>query len=251
MTEEVEAGKALDVQKTVERIPERLEAVEQSLSAASSEFELLTIHDQAAALQVAAKILRRREIQVRAAVLVSDAERAIARLHPPRAPGRPRKDQEREAPFPGMDPEEAAQRQALIAKARQAHSPLSDERYEALKERSIEEGEPLTRAAIAREAKKEQREGQPEPTEGEHENRPPPPTTIQMLRTRIEELEALIADLREKVALSLSEDQEARFDNYQKEIDVARGQAAEWQTKYNETRAENDFLKKKLRELGH
>jgi len=62
-----------------------------ALAEATNDFQRLQIRDVAKAVAAAAKILEHREIQVQAANLVMDAERAIAKANPPNVIGRPKK----------------------------------------------------------------------------------------------------------------------------------------------------------------
>ena len=67
-------------------IPSQLDRAHTALAQASTDFERLTIRDQAKAYQAAAEILNRRDIQVQASVLVQRAEREISKANPPKPP---------------------------------------------------------------------------------------------------------------------------------------------------------------------
>ena len=57
-----------------------------ALAEARTDFERLRIRDHAKALQEAAAILKRRDIQTEASILVCDCERAIAKANPSPTP---------------------------------------------------------------------------------------------------------------------------------------------------------------------
>ena len=63
-------------------LPAQLETARQALADATTDFERLRIRDAAAAVKSAAEILKRRDIQVSASLLVASAERAIAAANP-------------------------------------------------------------------------------------------------------------------------------------------------------------------------
>ena len=70
-------------------IPSQLDRAHTALVQASTDFERLMIRDQAKAYEAAAKILKRRDIQKQASILVQDAERAVSKANPPKPEGRP------------------------------------------------------------------------------------------------------------------------------------------------------------------
>ena len=106
-----------------------------ALIAARDDFERLKVRDTAKALQAAAEILSRREIQIEASMLVMDAERAIAKANPSQQGRRDMADD-------GVIPKEVKK------KIRQAHAHLDDEEYEEIKYKAQEEEVPLTRQKI-------------------------------------------------------------------------------------------------------
>ena len=84
--------------------------------------------DRGAARDQAAAILERREIQVEAGILVQEAERAIAKSNPPAPPGRGKK----------VDPGSTISR-PVRQKIRQAHAPITDPEFDAVKEQAREQ----------------------------------------------------------------------------------------------------------------
>ena len=127
-------------------LPQRLDAARSALAAARDDFERLRIRDGAAAIRAAAEVLQRRDVQVAAAELVADAERAIAQANPPRPPAD--RGQGRKSVAPGAtDSGPAAVAKDALAKMRRAHS-MPDADYERMKAEARERGEPLTRAVL-------------------------------------------------------------------------------------------------------
>lgn len=127
-------------------VPYRLDRARKALAAAGDDFERLRIRDQARAAAAAAAILQRNDIQVSAARLVMEAERAIAAANPAvedRAGvgGRGRKNSA--PPGNGVSP-------GTIRKLRSLHSPLSDEQFVAACEQAERAGEPVTRSTLRR-----------------------------------------------------------------------------------------------------
>ena len=120
-------------------IPSQLDRAQVALARASTDFERLTIRDQAKAYQAAAEILNRRDIQVQASVLVQRAERAISKANLPQKRG-PRPDnfvsQEHE-----IEP-------SVVRHIRAVHSKLTDTQFEARTVQAIESETPLTRQSL-------------------------------------------------------------------------------------------------------
>ena len=65
----------------------KLANARQALYEARDDFERLQIRDKAKAVQEATKVLKYKDIQVHASLLVQDAERAIAKANPPQKRG--------------------------------------------------------------------------------------------------------------------------------------------------------------------
>lgn len=108
---------------------------------AQSDFERVRIRDEGRAVEAAARILGRTEVQVEASLLVQAAERAIAQAHPALTPaeaaGRPE----------GVIRDNTL-RPEVIRQIRAAHAPLDDEDYLVLVAEARESGTPLTRRAV-------------------------------------------------------------------------------------------------------
>lgn len=100
------------------------------------------VRDQAKAAQAAAEVLKRRDIQTTASILVQDAERAIAKANPPQQ-GR-RNDLNDFVP--------AENEVTGLRKMRLAHS-LRDEEWEARKAQAQATQTPVTRAGLIGENK--------------------------------------------------------------------------------------------------
>ena len=100
----------------------KLDRVRTALAECRTDFERVQVRDEARALREAAAILRRRDIQTEASILVCDVERAIHKANPGR--------------------------QGERTDLRLAHSKLSEGGYAALVARKRAEQEPLARAGF-------------------------------------------------------------------------------------------------------
>ena len=120
-------------------IPSQLDRAHTALARASTDFERLTIRDQAKAYQAAAEILNRRDIQVQASVLVQRAERAIAKANPPLPRGGPPDRGKQVSPGGTI---------AKLRDMRAVHSKLTDAQFEARTVQAIELEAPLTRQSL-------------------------------------------------------------------------------------------------------
>ena len=75
-------------------------------------------------------------------------------------------------------------------------------------------------------------------------------------RMEIEEKAAKIDELEERIAFIQAESspvaavREEKFNNYRAHIRTLKGSVGQWQTKFQESNAENRFLRKRLRALG-
>ena len=233
-----------------------------ALREARTDFERLQIRDQARAAQAAAEILKRRDIQVEASILVAAAERAIAAVNPPEQGRRTDLgsnfvvyDHEvpRNAPdgqvtnyaedeangsdnFVVVDHEVDPQ---LVRDIRRAHHSLTDEQFDELKDKARESGEPITRSGLRRIARKL---NPPEPSD-----EPRPPTRTQVLESeraeaiaKQSELRAEVEELKERIAFLGGESEpveavrEERFNAYREEIRVLRISVQDWQKKYRD-----------------
>ena len=125
---------------TVAAVLQQLDRGRAALAEATTNVRRLQIRDGAAALAAFAEILKRRDVQVLAAELVMDAERAIAKANPP-------KKLKRKPDVTAEVISEPPVSVKVLSTMRAAHK-LDDESYEAAKAEAREEGEPLTRAKL-------------------------------------------------------------------------------------------------------
>lgn len=150
----------LKVVESQHEIPAKLDAARRALAEATEDWQRIDIRNYARAVAAASAILERKDIQVQAANLVQDAERAIAKANPPPSPqesgaagGRKtaeknRRTSGREKHNPILEPEKPRIPNWLIKETRKAHDNLSDEEYEKAKAEAVETGKPLTRDAL-------------------------------------------------------------------------------------------------------
>ena len=124
-------------------LPVLLDRGHQALVAASNDFERVRVRDGAKAVQAAAEVLKRKDIQVVASLLVCDAERAIAKANPPPTPSESgaRKGQK------GVVPDNTLPQQT-IRDIRHAHNKVTDEQYQAAKDKAVSDEQPISRASI-------------------------------------------------------------------------------------------------------
>ena len=158
-----------------------------ALRDARNDFERLIVRDKAQAIAAAAEVLKRRDIQTEASILVSSAEREIAKANPPQQGRRT----DLEDNFVAPDNEVNTQ---LVRDIRQAHDKLTDEQFTAASDKAREQGEPLTRTALKREARKLNPPAQDDSDESEPD-KPKPPTKVELLEA---ERDALRLDAQEK-----------------------------------------------------
>lgn len=142
--------------KNNENIPAMLAVAERALAEATDDWQRIEIRNHAKALEAAAaEILKYKHIQVQAANLVQDAERAIAKANPPNITGRPKKVVTPNNDFLESEPVISKNN---LRQIRLAHNNLSDEEYEAAKQAAIESQTPLTRSALKEKGKQKRRE---------------------------------------------------------------------------------------------
>ena len=130
-------------------VVEWVDQARSALQVARDNFERVRIRDQAKAVQEAAAVLGRRDVQVQASVLVQEAERAIAKANPPR------QGERTDLNFGLREPEVSKD---LIRNVRKAHDPIEDTEFEQIVEQAVDEGVPLTRKALADVGKRRRRE---------------------------------------------------------------------------------------------
>ena len=143
----------LKVVESQHGIPAKLDVARRALAEATEDWQRIEIRDYARAVAAAFAILKRKDIQVQAANLVQDAERAIAKANPPKSPSRKkaannRGTSGREKRDPSLESEKLQIPNWLIRETRKAHNNLSDEEYEKAKVEAVETGKPLTRDAL-------------------------------------------------------------------------------------------------------
>ena len=218
-------------------IVQGIEQAYSTLRAANGDFGRLIVRDQARAAVAAAAILKRRDIQTEASVLVATAEREIAKANPPtppeeRSPGRGGNTVVRDDGIPPT----------TVRDIRQAHDKLTDEQFRAVTEQARAKDQPLTRTVLKREAKKL---NPPEP-KGDPD-KPKLPTKAERLDA---ERDVLALDVQDKAARieemedelqfhrgNMDEQETERHKAYtavQAELSTARSQINEWMVKYNE-----------------
>ena len=121
----------------------------QELIAARDDFERIAVRDHAAAAAAAAKVLKLRDVQTVASVLVADAERAIAAANPPQGRGKGRKNtvpQEDSILDDYFVP--PGHEIPKLRDMRQAHSNIDDDEYAEIVQVALERQEPITRQGL-------------------------------------------------------------------------------------------------------
>ena len=194
-----------------------------ALRDARSDFERLVIRDQAKAAVAAAEVLKRRDIQAEASILVAAAERAIAKANPPQQGRRTDLEDDFVAPDDEVNPH-------LVRDIRAAHDNLTDEQFQAIANKAREDQEPLTRNVLKREARK---------------FNPPPPSDEPREPTRTERLEAE----RDAKAME-SEERARRIDELEAEVRFLRGEGSDFdherEATFNRQQAEISALRAEL-----
>ena len=208
-----------------------------ALRDARNDFERLIVRDQARAAVAAAAILKRRDIQTEASVLVATAEREIAKANPPtppeeRSPGRGGNTVVRDDGIPPT----------TVRDIRQAHDKLTDEQFRAVTEQARAKDQPLTREVLKREAKKlnpPEPKGDPDkpklPTKAERldAERDVLALDVQDKAARIEEMEDELQFHRGNMDEQETERHKA-FTDVQARLTTALSQINEWMTKAND-----------------
>ena len=130
-------------------VVEWLDQARVALQVARDNFERVRVRDQAKAVQEAAAVLNRSDIQFEASVLVQEAERAIAQANPPR------QGERTDLNFGLREPEVSKD---LIRNVRKAHDPIGNDEFEEIVAQAKEEMQPLTRKALVDIGKRKRRE---------------------------------------------------------------------------------------------
>ena len=142
----------LTVITPMRELPTNLDIAKQALADATHNWQRVRIRDSAHAVEAASAILNRRDIQVQAANLVQEAERAIAKATPPQQGKRTdRKNfviENDEVP-----PDASIITPQNVRQMRHAHNNLTDAEFEAAQQEAIETQTPLTRSALQKRAK--------------------------------------------------------------------------------------------------
>lgn len=144
----------LKVVESQHEIPAKLDVARRALAEATEDWQRIEIRDYARAVAAATAILERKDIQVQAANLVQDAERAIVKANPPGSRlASARLNQQPEISGSRVH-EQPAIKSVTIRDMRRAHAKLTDEEYEAAKTESVNTQTPLTRTSLRERVKK-------------------------------------------------------------------------------------------------
>ena len=154
----------LEEAKSQHNIPEKLDAARHALAEATEDWQRIEIKDHARAVAAAIAILERKDIQVQAANLVQDAERAIVKANPPMSRseigklGAAAANQNMHGTHTPEKNTHTTQNSIVsknvLAKIRQAHSHITDEEFEAKKAEALQSGIPLTQSALIQAGKR-------------------------------------------------------------------------------------------------
>ena len=118
-----------------------------ALMEARDDFARLRIRDRARAIKAAAEVLKRKDIQTHASILVQDADRMIAKANPPMDPKRSGSMSKSKGVVPRATP---SIKKDTLSKMRSVHGKLSDEEYDQRVQAACERQEPLTRKSLGR-----------------------------------------------------------------------------------------------------
>ena len=149
----------LKVVESQHGIPAKLDVARRALAEATEDWQRIEIRDYARAVAAATAILERKDIQVQAANLVQDAERAIVKANPPGSRlASARLNQQGKGSNPEISDsrvhEQPTIKSLTIRNMRRAHAKLTDEEYEHAKMEAVKMQTPLTRAALQERVKK-------------------------------------------------------------------------------------------------
>ena len=225
---------------------ESFNAAYYALQTARTDFEILQVRDQAKAVEAAAAILDRRDIQVDASILVATAERAIVVANPPLPPeeaGKVRHDSD--------STEKPPVSSSNLRQMRMAHQNLDDEAFATVIESAREKIEPLTRTALIRAAKKE--DSKP------NGDAPRPPTRTEQMQAKIdlleEERQALAAerdDLQSQLAFLVIDSEDERlkaFGAANAQIHALKAENAELYQKISDLTGAHNGALRRLRQI--
>lgn len=149
----------LTVVESQHEIPAKLDVARRALAEATEDWQRIDIRDYARAVAAASAILERKDIQVQAANLVQDAERAIVKANPPGSRLVSSRLSQQSQEIDEEMSEHASRKQPTIKSVtirdmRRAHAKLTDEEYEHAKMEAVKMQTPLTRAALRERVKK-------------------------------------------------------------------------------------------------
>ena len=156
---------SLQVVGTDQNIPAKLDVAKRALAEATEDWQRVDIRNYARAVAAATAILERKDIQVQAANLVQDAERAIAKANPPisaeerskrvkKGISQRHETNDTYSPNGAISSTNPPITQSQLNHIRQAHKDLSDEEFEEKKTKAIETGIPLTQRELREEARR-------------------------------------------------------------------------------------------------
>ena len=126
----------------VPQLISQLDKGRQALMECRTNMERLEVRDRARAIEAAAEVLNRKDIQTHASILVARAERMVAKATPARKPS----ETGRGHKLPNPDGEII--HPSTLYEIRKTHDPVSDERFEVLCKQAEKEEIPLTRAKV-------------------------------------------------------------------------------------------------------
>ena len=130
----------VQVRESPGAIIERLDEARHALTVARNDFERIRVCNHARAVEAAAAVLGRREIQVEASVLVQEAERAIAKANPPMSRQESGAQKGKKVVNPNNDLISANS----LRNIRHVHDRIDDLEFQEIVEQATEEGVPLT-----------------------------------------------------------------------------------------------------------
>ena len=159
--------------KSDSNIPAKLDVAQRALAEATEDWQRLDIRDYARAVAAATAILERKDIQIQAANLVHDAERAIAKANPALSTAETLKRARANNPnnFKGsrtvgsQDTNSSNSKESkdlpishsILKQIRRAHSSISDEEFEVKKAEAVQTETPLTRKVLIDEGTRKRR----------------------------------------------------------------------------------------------
>ena len=161
-------------------LPDRLDAISTMLTTAQNDLEVLHARDMAKAIEAAAKVLERRDIQVHAAELVFVAEQMIVEANPPKTRQESGAQKGKKVVPPGND----LLKPSTLRKMRHAFSNITPGDFASLKAEARAEGEPLTRKKLIDHGKRNARKSREADSKRRREERESrAPDTVMSLRT--------------------------------------------------------------------